>query len=310
MQSAQPKVSLITPCYNGESHINHFFEGLLAQDYHNVEFIFINDGSTDKTEELFLSYKPKLEAKGWQVIYISQANAGQAAAVNQGLKIFSGDYVFFPDSDDIMYPTNISAKVSFMQANPEYGWAYCVVDAVSEKDINRVLYKMDNSAGADDFFNNLLKRRNISVWGSVSNIIRSSALLSAIPSRQIYAGQKAQNIQLLLPVAQISRGGVIAKSLGKIVVRADSHSHTTQSLADRQEELTDIYLHTILNLNDTAGNKTRYISQVFKNLPTETELNQNTSTTVYLAKIPFIKIKRKLTKTKVYILGIPLFTIK
>lgn len=311
MNRHQPRVSLITPCYNGEKFINRFLDSLLEQDYANVEFIFINDGSEDNTETIFASYRPRFEAKGWKVDYIYQPNKGQAAAVNQGLKLFSGDYVFFPDADDIMYPRHISEKVAFMESHPEYGMAYCVVDAVNEKDIGRVLYKMDNSASVDNLFDNLLKRRNISVWGSVSNIIRSQCLLQAIPSRQIYEGRKAQNLQILLPVAHCCKIGMLHESLGKIVTREASHSRIRQSLQERREELADIYLNTLLALNDNIANKSRYITTVFKFFPDESELRQDMSLNIYLIRvIPFIKIKYKHNKINVYVLGIPLFSIR
>lgn len=50
------KVSLVSPCYNGESHLGYFIDSLLAQTYPNVEFIFVDDGSTDRTAEIFASY--------------------------------------------------------------------------------------------------------------------------------------------------------------------------------------------------------------------------------------------------------------
>lgn len=60
----EPKVSLISPCYNGERYLSHFLDSLLLQNYNNVEFIFVDDGSTDKTREVFESYRKGLENKG------------------------------------------------------------------------------------------------------------------------------------------------------------------------------------------------------------------------------------------------------
>lgn len=57
------KVSVITPCYNGESFIARFLDSLLVQTYNNIEFILINDGSTDKTEEIVRSYRKKFKDK-------------------------------------------------------------------------------------------------------------------------------------------------------------------------------------------------------------------------------------------------------
>ncbi len=61
---SKPLVSIITPCYNGEKTAHRMIESVLAQTYSPIEYIFINDGSTDNTEELFNSYLPKFEEKG------------------------------------------------------------------------------------------------------------------------------------------------------------------------------------------------------------------------------------------------------
>ena len=52
----EKKVSIITPCFNGESFVERFFENILEQTYKNIELIFVNDGSSDRTEEIAKSY--------------------------------------------------------------------------------------------------------------------------------------------------------------------------------------------------------------------------------------------------------------
>jgi glycosyltransferase involved in cell wall biosynthesis len=93
------KVSIITPCYNGESFVSRYLDTILNQSYNNLELILVNDGSTDQTEAIVMSYKPKFKEVGIEFIYMYQEHAGQAAALNQGLKIFTGDYLTWPDSD-------------------------------------------------------------------------------------------------------------------------------------------------------------------------------------------------------------------
>ena len=66
------KISVISPCYNGENYLKPYIEGLLSQTYTNVEYIFVNDASDDKTEEVILSYKQKFLDKGWKFIYLVQ----------------------------------------------------------------------------------------------------------------------------------------------------------------------------------------------------------------------------------------------
>ena len=116
----KPLVSIITPCYNGEAFLKRYFESILNQTYPNLELIFINDGSTDRTEEIALSYRERLEKRGITYIYEKQENAGQAAALNRGLKLFKGEYLTWPDSDDVMTKDSIEKKVHFLEKNPKY----------------------------------------------------------------------------------------------------------------------------------------------------------------------------------------------
>ena len=55
--------SIIVCCYNSEKYIEDTIESIIAQSYKKWEIIFINDGSTDKTEEIILSYKKVLSKK-------------------------------------------------------------------------------------------------------------------------------------------------------------------------------------------------------------------------------------------------------
>ena len=116
----EPLVSIITPCYNGAKYLEPYFESLLNQYYHNFEVIFVNDGSTDATEEIALKYGERLLFRDVKFKYLLQENAGQAAAINCGLKIFSGDYLMWLDSDDILYPNHLSEKVLYLEKHPEF----------------------------------------------------------------------------------------------------------------------------------------------------------------------------------------------
>ena len=129
---SKPLVSIITPCYNGTTYVHRLVESVLNQTYDHIELIFINDGSTDNTEEIVLSYKSKFEERGIGFTYVYQENAGQAAAVNKGLKIFKGEYLTWPDSDDWMTEDCIEKKVDFLEQHPEYGMVMCRIAVVDE----------------------------------------------------------------------------------------------------------------------------------------------------------------------------------
>ena len=63
MEKENPLVSIITPCYNGENVMHRLLDSILSQTYSNIEFILINDGSTDHSEEILVSYEKKFSTK-------------------------------------------------------------------------------------------------------------------------------------------------------------------------------------------------------------------------------------------------------
>ena len=85
-----PLTSIIAPCYNGESYIRRFLDSILAQTYPAIELILINDGSTDRTDQIIKSYLDKFKSKNIYLNYIIVANAGIGAAINLGLKHIRG----------------------------------------------------------------------------------------------------------------------------------------------------------------------------------------------------------------------------
>lgn len=232
--SVQPLVSVITPCYNGERYVIPFLESILAQDYRNFELIFVNDGSTDKTEEIALSYGEKIKARGASFVYIYQENAGQSAAVNQGLAIFSGDYMMWMDSDDIMYPNHLSEKVRFLEAHTEYDFVLAQGEVVTSEDLNKRVgvLKRTKPLGEDSLFADLIYEQNVVFCPGVI-MARRSALLAAIPSRKCYPSREGQNWQLMLPLAYSGKCGYLEKILFKCVAHSDSHSRLRRGYTEQ-----------------------------------------------------------------------------
>ena len=89
------KYSIIIPIYNVESTLKRCVDSVIGQTYKNLEIICINDGSTDKSLKILEEYKNDNRIK-----IITQKNKGIASARNTGIKIATGDYITFIDSDD------------------------------------------------------------------------------------------------------------------------------------------------------------------------------------------------------------------
>ena len=251
-------VSVITPCFNGEEFLDRFFNNILNQTYKNIELIFINDGSTDRTEQIALSYKPMIEACKHSFIYIFQENAGQAAAVNRGIKIFSGDYLMWHDADDILDKNNVRRKVEFLEAHPQFGIAQCCGREVHERDLGKKLrdYGRVPPSGEDNLFEDLIMKKNVEYSPGLF-IVRRSAFLAVNPQRDIFESRRGQNMQMLLPVVYKFPCGYIREDLFTYVIREQSHSHeriTMEELIKRSGERKIMLLETLdrIEMKDRA----------------------------------------------------------
>ena len=89
------KISVIIPVYGVEKYIRKCLESVVNQTYKNLEIIVVNDGTKDNSMEIFKEY---LEDK--RIVIINKENGGISSARNAGLKIATGDYISFVDSDD------------------------------------------------------------------------------------------------------------------------------------------------------------------------------------------------------------------
>lgn len=93
-------VSVIIPVYNAEKYLPACITSLLNQTIQEIEFIFVNDGSTDNSQSLLEMY----QQSDSRIILINQDNQGVSVARNNGMAIAQGDYIGFVDADDTITP--------------------------------------------------------------------------------------------------------------------------------------------------------------------------------------------------------------
>lgn len=238
-------VSIITPCYNGEEFLDNYFASVIAQTYRPIELIFVNDGSADRTEEIALSYREALENKGITYKYLYQANGGQAKAMNTGFQEMTGEYLVWPDSDDLLTPDSIEKRVAFLDGHPEYafvrsnGYFY---NFETGKPLRRVSDK-DNRFHEDIFLDMILEETYCCCG---CYMIRTSALREIYPELTIDESYAGQNWQILIPMAGKHLCGYIDEDLYQIMERANSHSRQKRTL----EEAIDRYLELRRVLED------------------------------------------------------------
>lgn len=241
-------VSVVTPCYNGESFLDRYFEGILAQTYRPIEVVLVDDGSTDETYSLALSYKEKLEEQGIRLICIHQENKGQAAAINRGLPEVTGEFITWPDSDDLMYPENLEQKVSYLHAHPDAGFVCCQVNRVHEGSLNKVVSIDKVSDPSNPWIFDALIRDEGVYCLDIAYLARTEALFTALGGRRIVESPAGQNYQLLLPLAYCYQCGFISEPLVAYVAREGSHSNSFTSFEAQIERIHEFeeLLHKVI----------------------------------------------------------------
>jgi glycosyltransferase involved in cell wall biosynthesis len=123
---SQPLVSIVTPAYNQAEFLLETVESVLGQSYSNIEYIVIDDGSTDATGDI-------VKALPKHVVTVQQANSGQAATLNRGWAMARGNYLAYLSSDDLLYRDAITELVTFLEANPNVVCAYPDSDLIDSK---------------------------------------------------------------------------------------------------------------------------------------------------------------------------------
>lgn len=103
-------VSIIIPAYNSGDFIVDTLKSVQEQTYQNWECIIINDGSTDNTEKVVLSFIKESSTPD-KFIYHFQENGGLSSARNKGMTLSKGDFIQFLDSDDLLFADKIQVMV-------------------------------------------------------------------------------------------------------------------------------------------------------------------------------------------------------
>jgi glycosyltransferase involved in cell wall biosynthesis len=115
---SRPLVSVVTTSYNQARFLAETIESVLGQDYEPLEYLVVDDGSTDESIDVIRRYDDRL---AW---WTAQENAGQAAALNRGFARATGEVLSFLSSDDTLLPGAVSRVVRAFEAEPDLLMVY------------------------------------------------------------------------------------------------------------------------------------------------------------------------------------------
>jgi glycosyltransferase involved in cell wall biosynthesis len=114
---SSPLLTVIVPTYNSGRYLPLALQSLFEQDFTAYEVIVVDDGSTDDTVQAMASFSDPIR-------FVSQPNAGSAAARNRGLALAQGELVLFLDADDVLLPGTLRQRVDCLQKRPFLGYLH------------------------------------------------------------------------------------------------------------------------------------------------------------------------------------------
>ena len=108
-------LSIITPVFNGETHIQTCISNIIAQNCPDMEHIIIDGGSADRTVEIVKTFAARYPHIRW----VSEKDEGQSDAMNKGIQMAKGEIIGFLNADDFYEPETLNRILGIFQELPE-----------------------------------------------------------------------------------------------------------------------------------------------------------------------------------------------
>jgi glycosyltransferase involved in cell wall biosynthesis len=124
------RVVVVVPCFNSQNTLGQTLDSVLRQSFLEFCVVAVNDGSTDRTENVLEEYSKRYPKK---LLVISQRNQGQTVAKNVGLKNTQSEFVAFIDSDDLWAHNKLEKQVALLAANPNVDLCYTAAHQIDVK---------------------------------------------------------------------------------------------------------------------------------------------------------------------------------
>jgi glycosyltransferase involved in cell wall biosynthesis len=264
----QSLVSLLTPCYNTGKYIHRLLDSVLNQSYSSIEMVVIDDGSTDNSKDVILSYVDRFSQKGYSLKYLYQSNSGQSVAIQNGLQYVNGKYLAWPDSDDF-YAANdaIEKMVSALEnASDEIAMVRTQEQLLDEDDLHyvRTLGLCVKKLEEKSLFEDCLFAKSGFYFPPGAYMVVFQKLLNSTEQPIFTAKNAGQNWQLMLPVLWNYRCISIPEVLYSVLVRCASHSRGQYKGYEATVAKIDAYMQTILGTLDRIKGMNKNIREKYK----------------------------------------------
>jgi glycosyltransferase EpsE len=233
-----PKVSVITPVYNGAPYFDRALPSILSQDFEDFEFILVDDGSQDGTLERL----HEAAARDKRVRVFAPGRIGAAAACNFGIAQATSEYIARQDFDDVSYPERLRLQLEFLDSHPEWGivgGSYLLVDQRRREryvrmppgDHRDIIAAMARSVPIAHTFATFRRR----VWEETGGYQLVKNLI---------------DLRFYLRIAKLGwRFANLSEVLGEHFVHDASYFHRSLTYVQRQRDLAGVQAQVVRELN-------------------------------------------------------------
>lgn len=166
------QISVIIPAYNEERYIAEAIESVLVQTYRDFELIVLDDGSSDRTREIALSYAERDS----RVRVESHLNVGIGPTLNRGFELAKNEWVAMLQGDDVMMPDRFERQLSFLAEHPELAAAGGWCKHIDSR--GRIIAKGESPLITFEAIENLYRANEPVIINSSTAIVRKSVLQS------------------------------------------------------------------------------------------------------------------------------------
>lgn len=130
MEKKYPKLSVILPAYNAEKFLKESIDSVLSQTFSDFELIILNDGSSDCTEDIILSYTDD------RIRYIkNEQNLKLIKTLNKGIDNARGQYIARMDADDICLPRRFEEEIDYLDKHSDIAVVSCYPININEEGV-------------------------------------------------------------------------------------------------------------------------------------------------------------------------------
>jgi glycosyltransferase involved in cell wall biosynthesis len=214
-----PLISVVMTTYQHEKYVAEAIQSILDQTFENFELIIVNDGSTDRTDEIIRSFKDD------RIVSIYQENQGPSAATNHGILASRAKYIALMSGDDACYPQRLEIQYQYLDRTDRkivFSWVD-LIDDDSNVFIDEEFTK--------DFFNHPNRNRSeiLNLFFSKGNYL---CAITALIEKEILlasglfnlASIQLQDFDMWVKIVKKHDIFLIEDKLGKYRIRANSNN--------------------------------------------------------------------------------------